>query len=100
MINIVPANDICRFLLAQLHLRSIARKLRLKPLRQALETLPKELNGTYDNAMERIQKGQDKERSDLAMKVLMWLSYALRPLKLGEIQHGLAAMELLIPLGG
>jgi hypothetical protein len=58
-----------------------------------METLPEELNGTYNNVMGRIQS-QDKVRSDLAMKVLMWLSYALRPLKLGEIQDALAVMEL------
>ena len=66
----------------------------MKPLRKALEVLPKGLEATYDNAIERIQKGQDKDRSDLAMKVLMWLSYALRPLKIGEIQYALAVMEL------
>jgi hypothetical protein len=44
--------------------------------------------------MERIQNGQDAERCELAMKVLMWLSYALAPLSLVELQYALATMEL------
>ncbi|EXA32209.1 hypothetical protein FOVG_16580 [Fusarium oxysporum f. sp. pisi HDV247] len=81
------------FLLARLHLQSIASKLRVVTVRKALETLPERLNDTYDDVMDRIQKGQEKDRSELAMKMFMLLSYALRPLKLGEIQHALLTME-------
>ncbi|KAH0555888.1 hypothetical protein GP486_006166 [Trichoglossum hirsutum] len=81
------------FLLAKLHLQSIATELRLKTIRKALETLPEKLNDMYHDTMERIQGGQEKNRSDLAMKMLMLLSYALRPLKLGEVQHALLTME-------
>ncbi|KAF2194389.1 purine and uridine phosphorylase [Zopfia rhizophila CBS 207.26] len=82
------------FLLAKLHLQSIASKLRVGTVRKALEALPKELDDTYDDAMKRIQKGQENDRSELAMKMLTLLSYALRPLKLGEIQHALLTMEV------
>ncbi|KAF3903201.1 Ankyrin-1 [Dactylellina cionopaga] len=82
------------FLLARLHLQSVASKLRVGTLRKALETLPEELNDTYDDAIRRIQKGQEKDRSEVAMKILMLLSFALRPLKLGEIQHALLTTEV------
>jgi ankyrin repeat protein len=82
-----------RFLLAKLHFDSIAAELRLATVRQALETLPEDLNNTYDETMKRIRNGQQKTKSDLAIKVLMLLSYALRPLKLDEVQHALLTME-------
>jgi hypothetical protein len=59
-----------------------------------LETLPEKLNDTYDDTMKRIQSGQEKNRSDLAMKMLMLLSYALQPMKLGEVQLALLTMEV------
>jgi hypothetical protein len=75
-------------------LESVAEKLREKTLRKELDSLPTGLDETYNNAMERIQYGQDAERCELAMKVLMWLSYALAPLRIMELQYALAAMEL------
>ncbi|KAK6343369.1 hypothetical protein TWF730_010960 [Orbilia blumenaviensis] len=81
------------FLLAKLHVQSIASKLRVGTLRNALRTLPERLNDTYDEAIERIRKGQERDRSELAMRMLKLLSFALRPLKLDEVQHALLAME-------
>ena len=88
------SNTLYRFLLAKLHLQSITSKLRVGTVRKALKMLPEKLNGTYDEALKRIQKGQEKDRSELAMKMLMLLSFSLRPLRLGEIQHTLLAMEI------
>ena len=78
-----------RFLLAQLHIDSLARKHNRKEIRQALDHLPKKLDDTYDEAMQRIGC-QDKEDVDLAYKTLSWISSALRPLTIKEMQHALA----------
>ncbi len=40
----------------------------------------------YDDAMERIQ-GQLKDKKDLAMQVLSWITCAMRPLTTVELQH-------------
>jgi len=87
-------NTSSRFLLAKLHLQAIATGLRLRTIRDALETLPENLNDTYDETMRRIKNGQHETRSDLAVKTLMLLSYALRPLNLGEVQHALLTREV------
>ena len=49
------------FLLAQLHIDSLAKKHNRRDIRMALESLPTELNGTYDEALKRIlsQDGED-----------------------------------------
>jgi hypothetical protein len=58
-----------------------------------LNDLPEELDEIYNAALERIQN-QHKDRSELAMRMLSWITYALRPLKVGEIQHAMAVMDL------
>jgi hypothetical protein len=78
-----------RFLLASLHLKSLARKHNRRDVRVALETLPKELNETYDEIMGRIND-QQTEDVELANRVLMWISYAQRPLHVPELQYAVA----------
>jgi hypothetical protein len=78
-----------RFLLAQLHMDSLAREDNRKGVRKALKNLPEELNETYDNAMQRIQS-QNHQQVRRAEQVLSWISYALRPLAIKEIQCALA----------
>ena len=58
-------------------------------MRKALRSLPKELDETYDQAMERI-RSQDAESVRLAERVIAWISNARRPLSVKELQHGLA----------
>ncbi|KAK4112126.1 hypothetical protein N656DRAFT_768782 [Canariomyces notabilis] len=77
------------FLLAQLHMDSLAKKLTRREVRTALGSLPKELDETYDQAMQRIQN-QDEGQAALAHRVLYWISYSLRPLTVAELQHALA----------
>ncbi|KAK0708223.1 ankyrin repeat-containing domain protein [Lasiosphaeris hirsuta] len=77
------------FLLAQLHMDSLARKLTRREVRAALGSLPKELYDTYDQAMHRIHS-QNGDQAALADRVLSWLSYPLRPLTVPELQHALA----------
>jgi hypothetical protein len=70
-----------RFLLAQLHVELLSKKQDRKSVRRALQTLPKTLDDTYGEAMKRINY-QDEEDAQLAMKVLSWISFALRPLSI------------------
>ncbi|KAI9767661.1 MAG: hypothetical protein M1840_005532 [Geoglossum simile] len=77
------------FLLAQLHTDSLVTKATRKDIRKALETLPKELDGTYEEAMRRIESQNDDDKQ-LAEQILSWISYALKPLTLKELQHALA----------
>lgn len=81
----------CRFLLARLHVESLgsAAALSIKHVRKRLQSLPTTLNGTYDEAIQRIE-AQEHEHRQIAMKTLAWVSYAFRPLKLRELQHALA----------
>ena len=53
------------FLLAQLHMDSLAKKHNRRDIRVALDSLPKELYGTYGEALERIMN-QDREDVELA----------------------------------
>jgi Ankyrin repeats (3 copies) len=76
-------------LLAQFHLNSLARKDNLKALRITLANLPRELDDTYNEAMQRI-RSQDDEKVKRAEQVLSWISFASRPLTVTELQHALA----------
>ncbi|OBT97547.1 hypothetical protein VE01_04507 [Pseudogymnoascus verrucosus] len=80
------------FLLAELHLESLKTKTDIKSLRKALDVLPDKLEKTYDDALERIQR-QPEDESKLAMRVLSWITHAVRPLKVEEIQHAIAVMN-------
>ncbi|KFA45537.1 hypothetical protein S40293_06581 [Stachybotrys chartarum IBT 40293] len=82
------------FLLARLHIQSIANQLRLKTVRKALGALPEKLSDTYDDTLERIKSGQEKEQAVLAMKVLMLLTFIHELPTLVELQHALLTMEL------
>lgn len=54
-----------------------------------MKSLPTKLDETYDEAMTRI-RGQVSEHCELAMSALTWISLALRPLEVEELQHALA----------
>ena len=58
-------------------------------VRMALEILPEGIGGTYDEAMERVER-QDNRRKQLAKRVLSWITHAVRPLSFIELQHALA----------
>lgn len=78
-----------RFLLAKLHIDSLSTKNTVKAVRDALQQLPKDLNHTYDEAMERIDNQSEDDRG-LAQQVLTWVSNVKRPLSVGELQEALA----------
>ena len=71
---------------------SLVNKSNRKAIYVALEHLPRGIDGTYDEAMARIQ-AQNKDDKDLGEKALLWISFALRPLSITELQHALAIDE-------
>ena len=68
---------------------TLASKVSRKGIRQALKTLPISLDATYDEAMARID-AQNNDDKQLAEQVLAWISFAVRPLSLNELQEALA----------
>ena len=58
--------------------------------RKALETLPTDLYTSFQDIISRIRGCSRTSQAKLSMRVLMWLHFAHRPLKLAELQHALA----------
>jgi hypothetical protein len=71
---------------------SLADKSNRNAILRALEKLPKGFEGTYNDAMERINQ-QSEERKKMAYHVLSWISYAFRSLSIVELQYALAMRE-------
>ncbi|KAL8919498.1 MAG: hypothetical protein Q9172_004952 [Xanthocarpia lactea] len=94
----ITASSRGMFLLARLHLDSIARATSAAALKTSLQRLPRQLNTTYDEALRRIED-QDEEHAALAKKVLAWILYASRSLTIVELQHALAAASTESPQG-
>ncbi|KAJ7118114.1 hypothetical protein C8R44DRAFT_189953, partial [Mycena epipterygia] len=80
------------FLLAKLHIDSLATKLTVKGVREALNSLPRDLSGTYDEVVHRINR-QSEEEKTLAWLVLSWITNAQRPLEPSELVEALAVEE-------
>ncbi|KAJ7444039.1 ankyrin repeat domain-containing protein [Mycena latifolia] len=77
------------FLLAKLHIESLATKMTIRAVREALRHLPKDLSHTYDEAMNRI-KNQNEDDRHFALQALTWVAYAKRPLSVAELCEALA----------
>ncbi|KAJ7444177.1 ankyrin repeat domain-containing protein [Mycena latifolia] len=77
------------FLLAKLHIESLATKNTVKAVREALQHLPKDLQHTYDDAMERINHQTEEDRQ-LGMLALTWVANAKRPLSVAELREALS----------
>jgi ankyrin repeat protein len=54
-----------------------------------MNDLPSKLNDTYEDAMDRIQH-QHEEHRQLALRVLSWITNAVRPLQVEELQHAVS----------
>ncbi|KAI4121107.1 MAG: hypothetical protein LQ338_006561 [Usnochroma carphineum] len=89
-IDTILARSQGMFLLARLHLDSVAKSPSPAILKTTLQGLPRQLNATYDEAILRIED-QDDQHANLAKKVLAWILYAWRSLTVLELQHALAA---------
>ncbi|KAJ7591828.1 ankyrin repeat-containing domain protein [Mycena floridula] len=92
IINKVTEKADGMFLLVRLHLDSLTKKYTPKILREALMSLPKDINNSYDETMSRIVD-QGEEYSQLAHHVFLWLAFAKRALTLLELRHALAVSE-------
>ncbi|KAL6693319.1 ankyrin repeat-containing domain protein [Trichoderma pleuroticola] len=80
------------FLLAQLHFDQLMDCITRKAVLNTLKALPTGSNAydyTYDAAMDRINQ-QSSSRKQLAIDVLSWITHAMRPLSVAELQHALA----------
>ncbi|KAL9612385.1 MAG: hypothetical protein Q9167_003025 [Letrouitia subvulpina] len=78
------------FLLTKLHLDALAPKRTPKAVRKALQELPSGVNDTYDQALLRIKALRDEnseEDSRYAINLLMWTTFARRPLTVAEMEH-------------
>jgi hypothetical protein len=81
------------FLLTQFHMKSLESKTNIASLRKALKSLPSNIDTMYVQAMERIQD-LPADESTLALRILSWITHAVPPLKVEEIQHAIAVMKL------
>lgn len=61
----------------------------MKLFRQQLHKLPTSLYASYDEIMNRI-RSQDVDQVTLAIKTIAWVTHAVRPLTLKELQQALA----------
>ncbi|KAL6834212.1 ankyrin repeat-containing domain protein [Trichoderma sp. SZMC 28015] len=92
------------FLLAQLYLELLRDKINVKEIRQELQAFrtdargrsedekTKALTHAYDKAIERINE-QSLQMKRLAMKVLLWVTFAKRALTTSELQHALGTKQ-------
>ncbi|KAJ7080065.1 hypothetical protein C8R44DRAFT_722830, partial [Mycena epipterygia] len=80
------------FLLAKLHIDSLATKLTVRGVREALNSLPQNLSGAFDEVVYRINR-QDEEEKALAWLALSWVTNARRPLEPSELRVALAVEE-------
>ena len=60
--------------------------------REALEMLPSDLYDSFRDIITRIRQ-RPTASTELGMRVLMWIHFAYRPLKLVELQHALAVKK-------
>ncbi|KAJ6479741.1 ankyrin repeat-containing domain protein [Mycena sanguinolenta] len=77
------------FLLAKLHLLSLATASSVTAVRKALENLSKDLNSVYRATMDRMYN-QPADDMRLALATLTWVTHAKRPLQVAELREALA----------
>ena len=76
--------------MARLYLDTLMHKTTRRRIKTALETLPEGLDSIYEDLMIRIKLQNPKDHAELAIKVLGWIFYTVRPLTVTEVQHALA----------
>ena len=91
-----PINDVylpsivCRFLLVSLNVDAILGEVTIRQRRKKLEEMTQGngLSGAYTATLSRM-KAQKGYKSVLGLKVLMWVLYSERPLRVNELRHAL-----------
>jgi ankyrin repeat protein len=79
--------------MARLYLDTLVTKITRHKIKSALDNLPEGLDSIYDELMRRIRLQNPRDHADLAIKVLGWIFYAVRPITVQELQHTLAIEE-------
>ncbi|KAL2062783.1 hypothetical protein VTL71DRAFT_5855 [Oculimacula yallundae] len=74
-------NGMFRWASLQLEELKILRPMKARSIKKVLQTLPKDLDETYERVLMRIPAGNTRE----ALSVLRWISFASRPLYIDEI---------------
>ncbi|KAJ7094770.1 hypothetical protein C8R44DRAFT_951374, partial [Mycena epipterygia] len=75
-----------------LHIDSLATKLTVQGVREALKSQPQGMRDTFNEVMDRINHQEEEERA-LAWLVLSWVTNARRPLEPSELRVALAVEE-------
>ena len=68
---------------------SLLDKMNPGEIRDALDKLSEEIDPAYEQVMVRIEN-QARPYTDLARKVLSWITYACKQFSVMELQHALA----------
>ncbi|KAL4931449.1 ankyrin repeat-containing domain protein [Aspergillus undulatus] len=92
ILDTVVKNNGGMFLLAKFNMDTLDAKLNVKQVRAALNSLPQELDGTYEDAMLRITELAPSTRASV-MQFLLWVVFAEQPLHEQAIEHALAVKE-------
>lgn len=79
---------ISRFKLADLQIRAILRKPSAQLAKSALDSLTKNVNDYYNEAMERI--ASQEETKDMVYNLLTWLTFTLSPIHTHELELALS----------
>ncbi|KAJ7321268.1 ankyrin repeat-containing domain protein [Mycena albidolilacea] len=86
--NIVKCSD-GMFLLAKLNIDSLTTKQTVAAVQEALMSLPSELDGAYDDIVDRINRQSEDDRQ-LAWRTLSWALNAKRPLRPSQLREALS----------
>lgn len=78
------------FQLVKCQLDQIRKLKRDKAIRDSLDRLPKDLNETYVQALERLMKHHDDEEIIQIQRLFRWLVHAARPLDIEEMAEVIA----------
>ncbi|TFK19418.1 hypothetical protein FA15DRAFT_760033 [Coprinopsis marcescibilis] len=84
VVSMISSKSSGMFLLANLHLGMLKGCTNESQVRKALEGLPRGMDGMYDKTMDRI-KALPEHEADLAKRVLIWVTYAQKPLTPEEL---------------
>ena len=80
---------VTRFLHASLHLRALRECTSRYDLEKALNAFPPHIADVYAEAWNRIN-GLPEGKAALAKKLLLWVTYATRPLTIEELRYAAA----------
>jgi hypothetical protein len=78
-----------RFTLPLLHLNLLEDNQNQRDLFRTLQNLPSSINATFNATLDRVHRQPENARKT-ATRVLQWLTNALRPITMIELQHALA----------